>query len=88
MTESFQDVPVVFRGKPATAQARLKPDSEHVEIASIRFDDERDERGVPPVKTYAGHDPKGEADKVYALSALPEEERQDLFRQVKAALSS
>lgn len=85
MTQSFRDVPVTLRGRPALAQARRKPNSDHVEVASIRFTDERDARGAPIQKTFS-EAPTSEADKAYALTALADHERQDIFRQVRSAL--
>lgn len=77
---------VVVKGRPASVEAAVE--GARVRVYSLRYDGERDRRGQPVDQTLIESDPDGAGSQVTAFSALSAEERQDLFRQVRAAHGS
>lgn len=81
---SFQDYPVLWRGQKAKAQARVN--GSRLEVSSLRIEGERDKRSQPVDRTYPAANPEGEGSHTEAFSGCSEEEKADLFEQVKKAM--
>ena len=82
---SFHDYPVLWRGQKALAQARINRD--RLEVASLRVEGDTDpRRGQPVDRTYLASDPEGEGSHLTAFSSCSEEEKTDLFKQLRRAM--